>query len=309
MRPFLPLFGVLLLSFLDSAVQLAHATDTDGPDCGRAIQDFGDAPEGVPFDGTIGGTIARYPTCLAPSPPGTQEFVRNPRSSPPGMTGYVRHVQSGSGNYWLGCHPGPSGIDSEPDGKVSENDGATSLCQSGLAVDCATDRSGFGQDECVTFGSESDLGTAPEFASPCPYGPGLNYMYFSVYNCGPQRVVYMNVLIDFTFDGDWNDNVACVQAPDSVAHEWVFKNRQIVLPNGCSTHSFQDFFLGFEEGNPWMRVSLTDQPVGDEYPWAGSALSAGGSFEGGETEDLLYSVFGPLNAKRATWGSLKIRYR
>jgi hypothetical protein len=304
MRPRIhQLSSVLAMLSILAVTPRVHATDTDGPDCGRAIEDFGDAPEGLPIEFGIG----RFPTCLAPSPAGTQEFVRPPRSSPPGATGYIRHVQSGAANYWIGCYEGPSGIDSESDGKVSDPMVGTSACDANLTVDCHSGIFEFnrkGQDDCGGGGD----GGAGGHGAPCPYSE-LTFVGVSAFNCGPQRTVYLNVLMDLNFDGDWNDNLTCLSLPDSVAHEWVAKNRAVILPNGCSHHRVDGILTGPDDGFAWTRVSLTDEPVSDDYPWAGSALLPGGAVTGGETEDFVIFMIGPLDAKPATWGSLKTRYR
>ena len=62
-------------------------------------------------------------------------------------------------------------------------------------------------------------------------------------------------------------------------------------------------------GQSWVRISLTDEPVADDYPWAGSANRPDGQYAGGETEDYLISITYPDAAKPSTWGRLKTRYR
>lgn len=291
----------------------AFANDTDGgPDCGRATEDFGDAPEGdAPYPILV---PAAFPTCLAPGPVGSVQNVVPIRGTAPGPAGYMRNVQSGSANYWIGCAVaapyGMHGIDSESDGLYSYG-GSTSIC-SGLPVDCSDI---FGGDEC-NFDNDAGahLGLINCYAFSGNGG-------VSVANCGPARVVYLNVLLDLNHDGDWNDNLVCKEpgdpycfgtctSPDNAAHEWAVKNLAITIPTGCSSPNFPPMETGPGGDRAiWMRVSLTDEPVDDDYPWAGSANRPGGSYAGGETEDRIVYVSTPLPARRSTWGELKIRYR
>lgn len=295
----------------------AAADDVDGPDCGRVIHDFGDAPEGIPFH--AGPDIGHFPTCLAPGAAGTQEFTCPMRGTPPGTTGYMKHVQSGAANYWLGCYgtpPNLSGIDSDADGKVSSG-AAASVCNSSVLTDCALKTFGgtFGQDECRFDG---DAIVFTDFLVSC----GENTTQFFTANCGPLRTVYLNVLVDMNFDGDWNDNgpcfdprsIACSNVPgapgEPCAHEWAVKNARVPLPSGCDQLSSPPFCVGIAEGAAWMRVSLTDEPVDDDFPWAGSANRPGGAYAGGETEDVVTSIIAlPLSVRAPTWGQLKTIYR
>ena len=293
----------------------AHATDVDGPDCGRTIQDFGDAPEGLPLHFLFG--LGHFPTCLAPGAPGTQEFTCPPLSSPPGPTGYMKHVQSGAANYWLGCTQTPgglAGVDSEADGKVSDGP-PFSFCNSQIPVDCVMNEFGtnWGQDECRFDG---DAGVASDFFLAC----NPNSVWFMTANCGEERTAYLNILMDMNFDGDWNDNFPCFD-PQSIGcfvpcppgqpcvQEWAVKNEQIVVPSGCFNLVSPAFRVWSHEGTSWMRVSLTDGPVAEDYPWAGSAQQPGGAYTGGETEDVVVQISVPDAARHGTWGSLKLRYR
>ncbi len=308
------LAAVLALSALAPAVP-AGAADVDGPDCGRVIHDFGDAPEGISI-GFLGG-VGHFPTCLAPGAPGTQQFTCPPRSMPPGLTGYMRHAQSGAANYWLGCVSAPgglAGIDSEEDGKVSAG-GAFSACNLSIAVDCVGSPYGmtFGQDECRL---DDDAGVYADVLLACI----PNAVPFSTANCGPERTAYLNILVDMNFDGDWNDNGPCSNpqhiacyvpcaADEPCAHEWAVKNAPILVPAGCGQQWSPAFRVSASEGIAWMRVSLTDEAVDDDYPWAGSANRPGGEYTGGETEDYVVMITAPDAVRSTTWGRLKQIYR
>jgi len=259
----------------------AGATDIDGPDdCQRPLRDFGDAPEG--FD-AYAGILGHFPTCRFGFLPGTQELACPPISTAPGVTGFVQHL-SPEGGYWLGCPPAGGaamGIDSEGDGKTSPG-AATSFCAD-IPIDCfePTVAGVFGQDECLA-GSDAGLDVLPVLQVCLPAT-----VDFDAYNCGPDREVFLNILVDMNRDGDWNDNFLC---PDGCAYEWAVKNVLIVLPFGCTTFTSPAFLVGPSAGPAWMRISLSDNPATDDYPWAGSALLATEAMDRGETEDYLVEI-------------------
>ena len=299
-RSFL-LLAVLLLGFHSAA----RATDVDGPDCGRPIVDFGDAPEGIPMP-QPGSRIGHFPTCLQPGAPGDQTFDLPPISSPPGPTGYMRNVQDGHANYWLGCYDTPAGlagIDSEEDAKVGIPFDPSSC--SGLPTDCT---SGLGQDECQPGDGDASIYLF-DWLVPC----SETTIGFQTANCGPPRSVFLNVLIDYNLDGDWNDNMNCphpgVPGGSSCAYEWSVKNAIIDLGTGCEVHASPEFLVGPNQGFTWMRISLTDQPVADDFPWAGSANQPGGSYTGGETEDYMIFLLTSDPTRSPTWGQVKTLYR
>jgi len=314
MRPRTIAVAILAAAVL-LAPRTAAATDVDGPDCGRPIQDFGDAPESVPLPW---GPIAHFPSCLAPGAPGTQELVCPPRSSAPGATGYMKNVQDGQANYWIGCFQTPAGalygIDSEADAKVAAGGGQPSHCDPGVIADCTDGGpSGpIGADECI--GDPSDAGVAVNGGGFFFFCGAPNFLNVRTANCGPDRTAYLNVLIDMNADGDWNDNLACVSGfacpcPPGCLHEWVVKNLPVAVPNGCGFLQTPTFDVPFSQFAAWTRVSLTDGPVDDDYPWAGSANRPGGAYSGGETEDYPFAVTTPDPARRSTWGTIKARYR
>jgi len=294
--PTVRLIGALLACLLVMPAS-APATDVDGPDdCTRAPVDFGDAPEVVNAYPAVPG---HFPTCLSPSGPGTQELACvPPLSSPPGMTGFVRHVHpTGGGGYWLGCPPVgglPQGIDPEGDGKMNAVGLGGSACAATLAVDCAEAAFGmsFGQDEC--YGS-SDAGVAAAIAfNPC----AMSSVPYQAYNCGPTRQVYLNVLVDWNQDGDWNDNFQC---PGGCAYEWAVKNVLIGLAPGCNALVTPAFLSGPNAGNGWLRITLSDEPVSDDYPWAGVETTPGQQLRNGETEDYPVTIGGGCSGYE-DWG-------
>jgi hypothetical protein len=62
-------------------------------------------------------------------------------------------------------------------------------------------------------------------------------------------------------------------------------------------------------GQSWLRISLTDEPVADDFPWAGSANQPSGQYAGGETEDYLVDITFPDAVEHKTWGEIKVLYR
>ncbi len=292
------LLVVLASLWILAFASISFAKDVDGLDCGRIVIDYGDAPEGIPFVGPFGPVIGHYPTCLSPGAPGTQELFCAPRSSPPGPTGYMRNYNTFPSHYWLGCFDLPSvgltGIDDDIDGKVGPP-GGPSACSGGPTDgDVILPPNSFSQDEDYNDGDAGLYAGQVLFAcSPTP-------LAFQTANCGNETVAYLNVLVDLNFDGDWNDNMDCTPTDATVGclHEWAVKNVPITIGFGCQNHSTPPIYGG-----------LTDEPVANDYPWAGSANQPNGQYAGGETEDYLLYITFPDAVKTRTWGQVKTLYR
>ncbi len=303
------LLVVLASLWILAFASISFAKDVDGLDCGRIVIDYGDAPEGIPFVGPFGPVIGHYPTCLSPGAPGTQELFCAPRSSPPGPTGYMRNYNTFPSHYWLGCFDLPSvgltGIDDDIDGKVGPP-GGPSACSGGPTDgDVILPPNSFSQDEDYNDGDAGLYAGQVLFAcSPTP-------LAFQTANCGNETVAYLNVLVDLNFDGDWNDNMDCTPTDATVGclHEWAVKNVPITIGFGCQNHSTPPIYGGPVAGQSWVRISLTDEPVANDYPWAGSANQPNGQYAGGETEDYLLYITFPDAVKTRTWGQVKTLYR
>jgi hypothetical protein len=255
-----------------------------------SYEDWGDAPEGVaayPW-----GILANFPTCLAGSPPGTQEVECGaPLSTPPGVTGYVMHaaIPTDAAHFWLGC--GTPGVDGESDGKMNNTGGLASQCATGVTVDCIEAAFGmsFGQDECYGDGVDAGLVSPVSFAR-C----SLGVVPYLAYNCSNAPVtVYSNILVDWNQDEDWNDMVLC-SSVNLCAAEWAVKNVPVTLAPGCNGLFSPSFRVGPREGGSWMRITLTETPVNDDFPWAGSTTAPTGVFTGGETEDYPVEIMPSL---------------
>ena len=285
-----------------------RATDNDGPDdCLKAHEDWGDAPEHVL---AYPGVIGHFPTCSAPSAPGTQTFACTPISTPPGPTGFVKHLSpAGGGAYFLGCYPtaaGFEGIDTETDGKINQPSVGWSLCLPGATTDCVETAFGltFDQDECYGDGSDAGLISPPVFA-PCV--PAT--VTFNMTSCAIPRQAFLNILIDMNEDGDWNDNFQCPSG--ACAYEWAVKNAPIFLTSPCGPVTSPSFLVGprSPNGRGWMRITVSDTPVNDDFPWAGSATLPGAQLLFGETEDYPVTIQSSTPATPNSWGRLKKIYR
>jgi len=144
----------------------------------------------------------------------------------------------------------------------------------------------FGADEVE---GDGDAGiAAPQTVLAC--APAA--LFYKAWSCGPSTIAaYLNVLVDWSLDGDWNDVVSCGAGTNTICvPEWAVKNAQVQLAPGCNSLTTPSFNAGPNAGQPWMRMTLTLAPVTDEFPWAGSANIPGGSFIGGETEDYPLTV-------------------
>jgi hypothetical protein len=155
------------------------------------------------------------------------------------------------------------------------------VCAPAVGTDCIESLIGLGmnQDECV--GDPDAALAAPTFFYACSTGT----VSYSAFNCASGDVAaYLNVLVDWSHDGDWNDNVhACGVA--GCAPEWAIKNLQVALAPGCQTYVTPTFPTGGTLDRSWMRLTLSSVPAPDDFPWNGTAGMSGGHFVGGETED------------------------
>jgi hypothetical protein len=185
---------------------------------------------------------------------------------------------------WLGCgtptNPG-LGRDSEANGKVNRNPpfGTASACDPSVTVD-AFEPAWFtyGQDE--TYG-DADAGiAAPVVFRACTD----TVVIVTAYNCSTQPVnAHINVLVDWNGDGDWNDVIACPRV-GFCRPEWAVKNMPVPLVPGCNTLQIP-VRAADRVGEAWMRVTLTEGTVLNDFPWNGSLGEPNGSYTSGETED------------------------
>lgn len=284
------------------------ATDRDGGnDCANSIVDWGDAPEGVLAYPAV---IGKFPTCRQMNLVGTQEipFGCPPISTFPHATGHIFHRPSETGRaYWLGCYFDPlglpMGIERDTEGKVNQPAQGTSVCAN-VPTDCVEAAYGltFDQDECFGDGSDAGVTSSLEFRTCQP-----STLTFTTSSCdSTPRAVFLNVLIDMNHDGDWNDADVCGGARNCT-YEWAVKNQEITIPAGCGTLTSPAFLVGPTPGPAWLRISLTDFRVTNDYPWAGGA--GDGGVIGGETEDYPAAIQEAVPTVPSTWGSVKASYR
>jgi hypothetical protein len=278
----------------------AAARDVDGPDCGFTRIDYGDAPEGV-F--AYPGVPGRFPTCTLSALPSSWDVACPPISTPPGPSGFVTHFLGGA-NFWLGCYGPPaalfSGIDTDPDGKTNQPAVGFSACGP-FPTDCVEAAFGltFDQDECYADGSDAGVVSPPSLVV-CKLGS----VSFNTMNCQPFiRQAFLNILVDFNHDGDWNDNEIC-PASGACAYEWAIKNEVISIFPGCAANVSPAFFVGPRPGPSWMRITISEDAVGDDFPWFGAT-----GLHNGETEDYPVDIQIETPAAPSSWGQVKAIYR
>jgi hypothetical protein len=106
-------------------------------------------------------------------------------------------------------------------------------------------------------------------------------------NHEPYLPGYVNVLIDWNQDGQWQNNPATMcdgtTIPEHVLVDFVIPPQYDGTLSALGPPSFQ---IGPNDGYVWARFSITERPVGSN--WTGE-----GTFEDGETEDYLLRVYVP----------------
>jgi len=233
------------------------------------LLDFGDAPEGAlayPSSG-IGGA---FPTCMQVGP-----------------AGWIQHTNFGT---WFGP---ATMVDFEPDGNAG-------MCPPGGFPP-------YDQDECFADpdagllippaytidptpavvpcmpGVEGPLGTICQTAN---WGVNVD---IDVHNWMPGHPEYLpgfvNVLMDWNQDGDWNDVTDCYTQGDAPEHVLVDFMVPPQYDGPLSALMPPGFLIGPNPGYVWTRFTISEVPVG--FGWNGE-----GFFEDGETEDYLLLVEG-----------------
>jgi hypothetical protein len=220
--------------------------------------EYGDAPEGaLAYPGTA--VIGTFPTCLDPT-----------------VAGYVSHEVKET------LYLGPS-LDGETDGN-------SGICNPFMAP--------YNNDECFNDGDAGLIKPATYTISgssivPCNGTGGIlgavldtaqwgqNIDLFVTNTTG--ETAYLNVLIDFNQDGEWKYVPDCPCDVDIVEHILV----DFPIPTGYSGPVSAllppEFYISVYAGYHWMRTTLSDEPVGND--WNGA-----GQFDAGETEDYLVRV-------------------
>lgn len=242
------------------SIDLAFAIAGDDP-CPQEDLEFGDAPENA-LAYPASGVMGMFPTCMTVGP-----------------ATWIQHTNFGA---WMG-----PAFDFETDGNAG-------LCPMFAPYD---------SDECFADGDAGLLvpGSytidAANNVVPCPNspaGPGLGTVCTNagwganidveVHNHMPNQTVgYVNVLIDWNQDGMWAGSSQCpsgVSVPEHVLVDFPVPNPYDGPLSGLVPPGF---LIGPNPGHVWMRVSITERPVG--AGWDGS-----GNFEDGETEDYLLLV-------------------
>jgi hypothetical protein len=296
--------SVAALALLGLPTTSVDATDVDGPDGpGQHLidrADSGDAPHCIPAYSS--GQIGHFPSlaCPACGDVGTQELDPGCEalSTAPGPTGQVWNLVLYDAWWaWLGCHVIEplytiEGIDSDTCGAVTW-------------PHCVEEAFGmtFEQDECPDDPTDAGVTTLPVLSAK---GVGTVDFTFTAFDLP----VYLNILVDFNEDGDWNDSFSYDDGGSTVcAPEWAVKNHLLgqdeAVPGSdlyCFSATSPEFQVGPNPGESWFRITLSYFPVDDDFPWRG------GQVGGGETEDYPVTIGGPLPAHVVSWGRIKARY-
>jgi len=228
--------------------------------------EFGDAPEGALAYPSTGVTGA-FPTC---------------KNVP--IAGWIQHNNFGT---WFG-----PGFDIESDGNAG-------LCPGFAPYD---------NDECFQDGDAGLIMPQPYtiqggVVAPCgnsigtPLGDTCQWAQWGsdidilIHNWMPNHEPYLrgyvNVLIDWNQDGQWQNNPGTTcdanMVPEHVLVDFVIPAQYDGTLSALMPPSFQ---IGPNDGYVWTRFSITEDPVGGN--WTGE-----GDFEDGETEDYLLRVYQP----------------
>jgi hypothetical protein len=250
--------------------------------------DFGDAPEQHPGTVCFGvaypdlGVYGNFPTCITTGFECGGSFV----------------LHTAPGIFWLG----PT--------EDAELDGNAGLCATGATFPV------YDADECYADGDAGLISPQPyTIVTGGGYMCGLGYSTCAASNgsalgnpCGaaPWTVMvsaapgfttgFMNILVDWTQNGDWCDFDICgpVAVPEHVL---------VNMPVGPGIVVTPPLPIGAKPGYHWARITLTRTPI-TATPWDGS-----GVFDIGETEDYLIYVNGQTSTQEKTWGSIKSLYR
>jgi hypothetical protein len=228
--------------------------------------EFGDAPEGALGYPSTGVTGA-FPTC------------KNVM-----IAGWVQHNNFGT---WFG-----PGFDMESDGNAglcpsfapydsdeSFQDGNAGLIlpqpytiQGGVVVPCGNSMG-------------TPLGDTCQWAQ---WGSDIDILIHNWMPGHPEYLpAYVNVLIDWNQDGQWQNDPATTcdgsMVPEHLLVDFVIPPQYDGTLSALGPPTFQ---IGPNAGYVWARFSITEVPVGSN--WTGE-----GNFEDGETEDYLLRVYEP----------------
>ena len=134
------------------------------------------------------------------------------------------------------------------------------------------------------------MGGTP-LGSPCGWAQWGSDIDILIHNWMPGHTEYLpgyvNVLIDWNQDGQWQNDPATTcdgsMVPEHVLVDFVIPPQYDGPLSALGPPSFQ---IGPNDGYVWARFSITEKPVGSN--WTGE-----GAFEDGETEDYLLRVYEP----------------
>jgi PKD repeat protein len=232
-----------------------------------ASYDFGDAPEGAlayPSRGIIG----KFPTCKSVGPNG---FIKHDSLGTMFFGEFVDFESDGNGGVCPAFNPDQYDSDEFFDGRGRDG---------GLASSNFTIRGEPGLEEiygAYRYKYKYAIGVVCQLVK-------WDWETLDIfYNVTSSDSGYINVLIDWNFDGEWGGFSDCPEGP---AHEHILVNFPAPSGSGLlSDLSPPPFRIGSDSGYVWVRFTISERPVA--LPWDGS-----GHFNNGETEDHLVRVLG-----------------
>ena len=228
--------------------------------------EYGDAPEGALAYPSTGVTGA-FPTCKNVT-----------------IAGWIQHNNFGT---WFG-----PGFDMESDGNHGlcpgfapyDNDECFGDGDAGLILP---------QPYTIQGGVVAPCGNSAgtPLGSPCESAQWGSDIDILIHNWMPDHPTYLpgyvNVLIDWNQDGQWQNDPATTcdgtMVPEHVLVDFLVPPQYDGPLSALGPPPFQ---IGPNDGYVWVRFSITEDPVGGN--WTGE-----GDFEDGETEDYLLRIYQP----------------
>jgi len=160
------------------------------------------------------------------------------------------------------------------------------------------------ENDAILVDSDLDDGWTPGSFSPCAITQLNVDVTVPDRNEGPVAI-YLNLLFDWDHNAAWEGASNCpgaTQLTTRKAVEWPIQNLAlhkepyILEPGFQGTITLPAFLAGPEEGEMWMRITITTEPIDTEnflsVARGGMGWTGEGDFEFGETEDYFMCLLG-----------------
>lgn len=160
------------------------------------------------------------------------------------------------------------------------------------------------ENDAMVVDSDLDDGWTPGSFSPCAMTQ-LNVDVTVPEENNEPTPIYLNLLFDWDHNAAWEGASACpgsTQLTTRKAVEWPIQNLALhkepynLLPGFQGTITLPAFLTGAEEGEMWMRITITTEPIDTEHflsvSRGGMGWNGQGDFEFGETEDYFMCLLG-----------------